>query len=418
MVEQLRAADYLSDALRVASGALGRHLFAVEFSDGWMLRDERFLQMLEDNGIPYEFLNLSDAAEVIQRSIKKVKTDTYGIVTPIALVWFPEQNFGYMSLSHGMTNRIWVSPSLDKKAMDRLLEFVTHLQKLWDKSLFGEDKKRFWTPDGGYLHIEKESRDHVFLSEEVRQATFGDYDSFMDKRERLEKYPIRLRRSILLVGPPGSGKTKAIRAIATNSAFDVCFWTPTPNDDNRSLKKIAEFVNAPERKFALLVIEDLESVMTESRITRSEWLNFLSGVGAMDRGYYLIASTNNPQIVAQDPAMIRSSRFDRIVNVGYPALNERVQFIDYLTQGAVADGLIGRSVLHHWAKAMDGLSLADCEEIFTRLLLSGDASVENVDRIVKDMKSMDRQKSKHDFAGWKKSDKSAVGFRQSVADGD
>jgi len=124
------------------------------------------------------------------------------------------------------------------------------------------------------------------------------------------------RRGYLLHGPPGTGKSSLIRALATDLRLDIATMdlgrAGMTDDDLREA-----MMDAPKR--ALLVIEDVDAIFVkrdgkrQSGISFSGLLNAIDGVAAQE-GRALLMTTNH--IDKLDPALIRPGRADVHVELG------------------------------------------------------------------------------------------------------
>ncbi len=125
---------------------------------------------------------------------------------------------------------------------------------------------------------------------------------------------IPYRRGYLLHGPPGSGKSSFIQALAGALNYDICVL----NLSERGLaddKLIHLLSNTPERSFVL--IEDVDAAFNkrvqtsadgyQSSVTFSGFLNALDGVASGEERI-IFMTTNHPERL--DPALIRPGRVD------------------------------------------------------------------------------------------------------------
>jgi chaperone BCS1 len=127
------------------------------------------------------------------------------------------------------------------------------------------------------------------------------------------------RMGVLLKGPPGSGKSSAVIALASHFGLDIAILSlteSTQSDDN--LRDLLASVP----KNTIVLIEDIDCVFDErtssdkkGSITFSGLLNAIDGVAAGE-GRILFMTTNHPEKL--DPALIRPGRADLRIDIGWP----------------------------------------------------------------------------------------------------
>ena len=166
------------------------------------------------------------------------------------------------------------------------------------------------------------------------------------------------RRGVLLYGPPGNGKTSLVRAIGSSVPnIPGLILRPADDFDDRGLQNVLAIWQ--ERAPAILVIEDLDWLFRQTRVSVSAFLNALDGVSRNHGGLLLLATTNHPD--ALDPAINnRPGRFDVAIEVAPPDEPMRREF---LAGGRVAQ--LGEAVLDATAADTDGLSFGHLREIET-----------------------------------------------------
>lgn len=177
---------------------------------------------------------------------------------------------------------------------------------------------------------------------------------------------IPYRRGYLLHGPPGSGKTSFIQALAGSLSYDICLL----NLSERGLaddKLFHLLSNVPERSFVL--IEDVDAAFNkrvqtsedglvkfwnspnsaltspcsyQSSVTFSGFLNALDGVASGEER--IIFMTTN-HVEKLDPALIRPGRVDisELINDASPK-QARILFERFYGEGESITGISNNEV--------------------------------------------------------------------------
>lgn len=167
----------------------------------------------------------------------------------------------------------------------------------------------------------------------------------MTQADKFEAIGIRAPKGVLLYGPPGTGKTLLARACAKNT--DAVFLKISGPQlvqmfigDGAKLVRDAfelakEKVKNEGRNGAIIFIDELDAIGTkryggdqagdrEVQRTMLELLNQLDGFSAHEK-VKVIAATNRPDTL--DPALLRSGRLDRKVELPHPSETSRVQIL-------------------------------------------------------------------------------------------
>lgn len=159
----------------------------------------------------------------------------------------------------------------------------------------------------------------VILDEGVSEAILADVKDFLGNGEWYHERGIPYRRGYLLYGPPGSGKTSYIQALAGELDYDICILNLSEN--NLTDDRLNHLMNhIPKR--SILLLEDIDAAFNkraqtaeggyQNGVTFSGLLNALDGVASAEECITFM-TTNHPERL--DPALLRPGRVDYKVMV-------------------------------------------------------------------------------------------------------
>ncbi|MCK4757057.1 MAG: AAA family ATPase [Thermoplasmata archaeon] len=183
------------------------------------------------------------------------------------------------------------------------------------------------------------------------------------------KYGVEAPHGILLFGPPGCGKTMLMKALANELKVEMI--TVKCSDImskwyGESETKLAElFETARERRPAIIFFDDLEAMAKHRDMYAGDDVTprllsiLLSELDGMDNavGIILVGTTNKPELI--DPALLRPGRFDKVIYVSPPSVEERVEILKVHLRGRPLDDNIDLKAAAQRCERFSGADLAN-----------------------------------------------------------
>jgi len=181
-------------------------------------------------------------------------------------------------------------------------------------------------------------------------VTFKDVAGIKDVKEELEeiidflcdpqkyrKFDIRLPKGILLVGPPGVGKTLISKAVAGEAGVPFFYQSGASFVHiyvGMGAKRVSElFKKAKQMAPSIIFIDEIDAVgksrgefrNDEREATLNQLLTEMDGFEECS-GVIVIGATNKIEVL--DEALLRAGRFDRRIHISLPDLEERARTLE------------------------------------------------------------------------------------------
>ncbi len=244
---------------------------------------------------------------------------------------------------------------------------------------------------GGRMMNFGKSKAKQLKDDEMNHVTFADVAGLHEEKEELEeivdflknprkfvKMGARIPKGVLMVGPPGTGKTYLSKAVAGEAK--VPFFTISGSDFVEMFVGVGAsrvrdlFQNAKKMAPCIIFIDEIDAVgrirgagvgggHDEREQTLNQLLVEMDGFGT-NEGVIVMAATNRADIL--DPALLRPGRFDRTITVGRPDIRGREEILDIHARKKPLAKDVDLKVV---AKRTPGFTPADLENLMNEAAL-------------------------------------------------
>ena len=244
--------------------------------------------------------------------------------------------------------------------------FMRQMQTGGNKALsFGRSRAKLVSDKG----VKVTFTDVAGIEEAKEEVT--EIIEFLKDPQKFQKLGGKIPKGVLLVGPPGAGKTLLAKAIAGEAA--VPFFSISGSDFVEMFVGVGAsrvrdlFEQAKKNSPCIIFIDEIDAVgrhrgaglgggHDEREQTLNQLLVELDGF-APNEGIIVLAATNRPDVL--DPALLRPGRFDRQVIVPIPDVKGRLEIIKVHVKNVPMDDNVDLEILARGTPGFSGADLAN-----------------------------------------------------------
>ena len=261
----------------------------------------------------------------------------------------------------------WILPFLIFWGLGRLLT-----RQMMKKS--GGPNSMMFNMGGSNAKVYVKSSDGIRFAdvagEDEAKENLSEIVDYLHNPQKYTEIGARMPKGVLLVGPPGTGKTMLAKAVAGES--DVPFFSMSGSEFvemfvGMGASKVRDlFKQAKEKAPCIVFIDEIDAIgqkrdgrmggSDEREQTLNQLLTEMDGFEG-NSGVIILAATNRPESL--DPALTRPGRFDRRVPVELPDLKGREEILRVHARKIRVDGDVDFLQIARMASGASGAELAN-----------------------------------------------------------
>ena len=231
--------------------------------------------------------------------------------------------------------------------------------------MFGaKNQVKVYVPSANGIHF-----DDVAGEDEAKE-NLSEIVDFLHHPDKYAKIGAKMPKGVLLVGPPGTGKTMLAKAVAGEAGvpfFPIAGSEFVEMFVGMGASKVRDlFQQAKQKAPCIIFIDEIDAIgqkrtgnamgNSEREQTLNQLLTEMDGFNA-DDNVVILAATNRPESL--DPALLRPGRFDRRVPVELPDLAGREAILQAHAKKVVLGDDVDFHTIARMAAGASGAELAN-----------------------------------------------------------
>jgi cell division protease FtsH len=264
-------------------------------------------------------------------------------------------------------NSILVEGPASKK--EEAGSFVNSVMNLMKEQNFYRGKRLEFAGRLRFLDLNGRSWDSIILDADIKREIRANTVDFLNKTGVWTKLGIPPKRGILLAGEPGTGKTIICKALMAEAESTTCITTSAyALSDDDYITELYEL--AQDLAPCLVFIEDIDLIgQNREEFGYQKGPALLSLLAVLDgveekKEIVTIATTNCLETL--DKALSqRPARFDRVIKLARPGVEQRRELIDRLCERIPLED----SAREYIARHSEGFTPAQLQEIIFSLAI-------------------------------------------------